>query len=383
MNQESDRSVIQSDCKPFLALVNDSGGYLYRGLGEENSDFLTRDVRRARLPKNMPLVLHAAADAWFSQTFGVRYRSAAEFCTGDRGQAAEYGNVYRIFPIGGFQFCWSPKVRDLYEWANAQGRLDLPPEEFVAELASLNYRDDGLEEAIDSGCEIMVSCRRYHAASLNEISGTTAAEEALRIRERWESTKSDRLRLKLPPPSEINEAGFPVSAESRAVNVQERMRHLSAILSLMHKIYWQEKDLYGDHFLAFIGDKIVRQWPWIDLPAVSEKAAQWANDVGIHKPMLGLSVRELSKDIKLKESKIRYEHITPMAFFRDVVRNHPPLSADIYFDLLKRNYRVAWITKSEDDNLNAAGARFWRSINTYEDVGIALKKPEEWTFFDD
>lgn len=163
MSRVKEEDVIQRDCKPFLSLLGAGARPLYRGIREQHDPLAVLNVQRDRQPTKMPRTIHAAVDAWFCEKFGVRYRGAGLFCTGDCAQAAEHGFVYKIFPIGGFQFCWSPKVRDLFEWAKQERLLQLSPLEFVAALESLDYREEGFSEAIASGCEIMIACRRYYA----------------------------------------------------------------------------------------------------------------------------------------------------------------------------------------------------------------------------
>lgn len=156
---------IQRECRPYLSLVSPDGFALYRGIDAQTPEFFEGRVDRNRKPTNMPTALHDAADAWFSRQFGVRFRSAALFCTGSKTQAGTYGRRYRIYPIGCFQFCWSPLVSDLHVWAVQNGILDKPPSVLVESLIELGYREEGLGEAITSGCEIMVACSRYYAVA--------------------------------------------------------------------------------------------------------------------------------------------------------------------------------------------------------------------------
>lgn len=156
---------VQRECQPFLSLLGRSGLSLYRGIDPRAPEVFEGRVDRARQPKNMPIRLHEAADAWFSRQFGVRFRGAALFCTGNAATASSHGRLYRIYPVGGFQFCWSPSVGDLHVWATQNALLDGQPAALVASLKELDYREDGLAEAITSGCEIMVACSRYYAIS--------------------------------------------------------------------------------------------------------------------------------------------------------------------------------------------------------------------------
>ena len=157
---------IRRDCQPYLALLHDGASPLYRGApasAEVVSEWL---VRRDRKPRSMPIELHEAADQWFSRNFGVRFRSAGFFCTGDPKQAEGFGAVYQVFPIGGFQFCWSPNVRDLHEFSAENDYLRRPSNELVEALDRLNYREEDFGKATASGCEIMIACGRYYALAV-------------------------------------------------------------------------------------------------------------------------------------------------------------------------------------------------------------------------
>ena len=156
---------VQRECQPFLSLLGRSGLSLYRGIDPRAPEVFEGRVDRARQPKNMPIPLHEAADAWFSRKFGVRFRGAALFCTGNAATASSHGRLYRIYPVGGFQFCWSPSVGDLHVWVTQNALLDGPPAALFESLKELDYREDGLAEAITSGCEIMVACSRFYAVA--------------------------------------------------------------------------------------------------------------------------------------------------------------------------------------------------------------------------
>lgn len=155
---------IQRDCQPYLALLRSGSAPLYRGDRPQAEAVSEGLVPRARIPTKMPIELHEASDQWFTRTFGVRYRSAALFCTGDLGQAKAFGSVYQIFPIGGFQFCWSPNVRDLYDFSVENDYVQHPSNKLVEALNRLDYQEEDLGKATSSGCEIMIACRRYYAA---------------------------------------------------------------------------------------------------------------------------------------------------------------------------------------------------------------------------
>lgn len=183
---------ILTDCQPFLALLRAGSGPLFRGSNRDGAKYFRDKVRRDRQPKNMRPDLHSAADEWFSRRFGVRYRGASLFCTGDRAGASRHGTVYLVFPVEGFQFCWSPKVTDLYEWSKAGGHLNLSPKEFADRLGGLDYQDWDLAAATASGCEVMVACNSYHAVMAESVAEERALLAELGIRPAEPDAAPDR-----------------------------------------------------------------------------------------------------------------------------------------------------------------------------------------------
>ena len=102
----------------------------------------------------MSIEVQVCMDDWFEGRFGLRYRKRSLFCTGNRAAAEGYclplGEVRRIVANDDYSFCWSPLAPDLYEeWLKSDGEVH-------ALLDSLQYRCDGLTEAIASGNEIML-----------------------------------------------------------------------------------------------------------------------------------------------------------------------------------------------------------------------------------
>jgi hypothetical protein len=85
MNLDEFDERIHRDCQPYLALLRSGAAPLYRGDRPHPETIFERQVSRNRVPTKMPIELHEASDRWFSRVFGVRYRSAALFCTGDLG----------------------------------------------------------------------------------------------------------------------------------------------------------------------------------------------------------------------------------------------------------------------------------------------------------
>jgi len=166
---------IKKFCKPYLQQNKEplDGNALYRGLGTSTADALTKSVQvDKRPPMTTPLVVHNAVNDYFISEFGEPFRNSI-FCTGNRRRAKGYGNLYVIFPIGSFDYLWSPKVIDLfYYWQNINFKLkgedeDNPTNEtingFINHLKMCGYTASGLDNAIDSNREIMIRCHQYYA----------------------------------------------------------------------------------------------------------------------------------------------------------------------------------------------------------------------------
>lgn len=121
--------------------------------------------RRDRRPRNSSYGFHGVADNWFDKRFGIAYRSQGLFLTPNVLSASAYAyslaHVMRVIPIGGYRYCWSPKISDLLFAATRLAEAGA--KEVEAYLDSAEYRETDLQEAHDSGHEIMLYCERYIA----------------------------------------------------------------------------------------------------------------------------------------------------------------------------------------------------------------------------
>jgi hypothetical protein len=149
-------------CDHFLDLLGGEVAYLWRGFGQNNfHGTVELGPVEDRLPRDTPEWIHRLADQWFLENFGVRYRSEALFCTGDKSVALYYGNIYPVVPLGEFRFCWSPTIQDFY---GAVSKLELEPSDtskLYRLLESVGYTDQDLTKAIQSGSEIMLHASSY------------------------------------------------------------------------------------------------------------------------------------------------------------------------------------------------------------------------------
>lgn len=113
-------NLIRSNCGPFL---DEARGNLYRGVGHPPEvkpgapveEVLVKSmIRKNRRARDNKQEFNDYVDAITQDHVGFKMRSAALFTTTDLATAEHYGDVALIFPIGDFQFAWSPLIKDLY-----------------------------------------------------------------------------------------------------------------------------------------------------------------------------------------------------------------------------------------------------------------------------
>ena len=173
-------SIIKRDCLPFLREIGDKLP-LYRGILSRHSTLTRRKVRKDRIPKDTSKEVHHVLNLAFKQLSGINYRSEAVFVTHNKNVALDYGAIHMIFPIGNFDYAWSPKINDAFEWF-AQGdlsnavlkkQIEYDPEnlnkyyddvfEFIVSGKAKYKFNTGLQDAAAWRQEIMIHCDEYYA----------------------------------------------------------------------------------------------------------------------------------------------------------------------------------------------------------------------------
>jgi len=164
-------NLIKKDCQPYLQAI---GGQvdqyeMYRGMRHVHDAFSKRKVRLdQRYPKDSSHELHDYMNDHFYDTFGAEFRNAV-FCTGSLSQVKEYGPEFAVFPIGNFEFLWSPKVEDMFkEWEDFEIEENSDdPRQFIKTRIAGKYTNKNIKKAIDSKHEIMIRCNEYYAVDLS------------------------------------------------------------------------------------------------------------------------------------------------------------------------------------------------------------------------
>lgn len=162
-------------------------------------------IPTGRKPKDTTIDIHNALDEYFFERFKIHFRSAAVFSSSSASQAATYAynnaGIF-IFPINGSKYCWSDTIHDATENLDPFAEFsddnsefnEFVTSEFSREPSSKNkkkiaeelkkwlkhnknlYRcsstTSGIENAIETGNEVMISCSKgYYAINQFEPIG--------------------------------------------------------------------------------------------------------------------------------------------------------------------------------------------------------------------
>ena len=133
---------IKQECSKFLSLRTEP---LWRGVKLQRTEALKKldiesieafygKVRQDRAPKDSPKWFHDVLDDYLKEAFGIRFRTESLFCMSSKQGTSIYGTPVAIFPIGDFDYIWSPiiqdptddfkttvhQIRPLPEWKNSE-----------------------------------------------------------------------------------------------------------------------------------------------------------------------------------------------------------------------------------------------------------------------
>lgn len=149
-------------CKPFIKLSKSQKQplALWRGVSENyiknNGKEITKLCYEINSPKNRnptdtPLYLHNKLNEFFIKKFGWAVRNGV-FCIPDKGSAGNYARIssdkqnsfdypqeYFFIPIGDFEYCWSPKYKDLT--VDIKVKKEINRKEELSELSDLKIKN--------------------------------------------------------------------------------------------------------------------------------------------------------------------------------------------------------------------------------------------------
>jgi len=162
-------------------------------------------------------------------------------------------------------------------------------------------------------------------------------------------------------------------------NVIFRMWDLAITLKTISDSYHSFPNIYRDRLLAFIGNEVVREWPWKDFQFTSVKAQEILNEVTEHTITALYNFEITDNNIKEKIKLLHYEHWTPISFFRDIIEMNHNLSIQDYFEILVCNYRIVRVTKEENTKLTNRHFGQCRPIDAYAQAEIEIYEDQLWT----
>jgi len=151
---------------------------LWRGFrSAPEVDIFKKTMRDDRKPSKTPPFVHLLANEFLSTRCGYKFRNGV-FASGDYTEAIAYTHhkrpAYAIYPIGDFEFCWSPYIKDLtldIKWSDVlAGKTTNEIKRAVFQiLEQADFRNTDLAAAIESGNEVMLWAYEYFAISKDEL----------------------------------------------------------------------------------------------------------------------------------------------------------------------------------------------------------------------
>jgi hypothetical protein len=117
-------SKIGRDCEYFFEQAdwdpsNVRNTSLFRGMRKINDDFSLQKTLKSRWTTDSSQELTDILDDYLFKKSKIHFRKDSFFCCGDNSVANDYGTVFYIFPIGKFEYAWSPVVDDAYKFFEA------------------------------------------------------------------------------------------------------------------------------------------------------------------------------------------------------------------------------------------------------------------------
>ena len=166
--------LIKRDCQPYLSQVDDPIS-LYRGVSRSydgiNVGRPLYHKKRAHLEdRKTKAMSHFGAQyvqKYFTENFGHPYRNGV-MAINDQLHSGYFGVDTVFFPIGEFEFLWSPTIKDLnWDMPQILKVVNRDPKEATrlikAVLDKGKYQTTDLQAAVDSKNEIMFWVKEYYA----------------------------------------------------------------------------------------------------------------------------------------------------------------------------------------------------------------------------
>lgn len=108
--------ILYPNISQILKIYKDNNKFFYRGISSSENIFIYKP-RKNRKPKDTSMEGHNFFNKILnSYTNNKVNRSNATFATSNFYEADKYGNVFIIFPFNNFDYLFSNKIKDLYDF---------------------------------------------------------------------------------------------------------------------------------------------------------------------------------------------------------------------------------------------------------------------------
>ena len=163
--------LILRDCQPYLNEIDGQIAkyVMMRGIPGhgQHYGFGKRQTRLdGRNSRNTPAPVHHSMNIWFDHNYGHPYRNGV-FTTGEYLQAAQYGDIYAVFPIGKFDYLWVRGIPDMFILISPEITPTIEALERAKEVG--RFKSDNLKTAITTGSEIMLWTEEYYYIELRML----------------------------------------------------------------------------------------------------------------------------------------------------------------------------------------------------------------------
>lgn len=161
----------------FFEQIKKYPGLLKHGSKSLPTNFSISEFKEREGPRDSPNVLHQQVNELFKKKFGFPYRNGL-FASGSWSQAANYGAVGMLFPVGKFEWLCSSDIADLtghFEMKmdhikhvdkemDYDARSEMAVEQIIKELDKdvKWYHNEDLAFCIGLKTEIMIKCDKFY-----------------------------------------------------------------------------------------------------------------------------------------------------------------------------------------------------------------------------
>jgi len=192
-NEDIAIAFVKRMCQLWLTATK--GEMVYRGMKNKDDTPFVLHPRTDRRPLDATPAKHAALNAMFASINSPVNRDNAMFVTPSSEDASHYGEVYIMFPVGQFEYAWSPTIFDtasmsivrMADYMHGDDRsahITIPAPGTIAPInwktspsnpksydpkrvGDLFWVNKGLERAVLSNHEILVKCEKAVAIPMS------------------------------------------------------------------------------------------------------------------------------------------------------------------------------------------------------------------------